>query len=60
MIYCSHNIYNDGHPVIICDGSDVHGDKGNILWTQENGMIIVELESGVCWPVEESDIKPVQ
>lgn len=47
-----------GDTVEICDHSEAHGDKGRVLWTQEDGIIIVELESGVCWPVTSEELKP--
>ena len=42
----------------ICDHSEAHGDKGAVLWTQEDGLIIVELETGACWPVTADELKP--
>lgn len=42
----------------ICDHSEAHGDKGIVLWTQADGLIIVELEGGACWPVTVDELKP--
>ena len=50
--------YAAGDAVEICDGSEAHGDKGKVLWIQDNGLIIVELEAGCVWPVTETEIKP--
>jgi hypothetical protein len=50
--------YAAGDAVEICDHSEAHGDKGKVLWTQKDGLIIVELESGCCWPVTEEELKP--
>jgi hypothetical protein len=50
--------YADGDAVEVCDHSEAHGDKGKVLWTQKDGLIIVELESGCCWPVTAEELKP--
>jgi len=50
--------YAAGDAVEICDHSEAHGDKGKVLWTQRDGLIIVELESGCCWPVTAEELKP--
>ena len=50
--------YAAGDTVEICDHSEAHGDKGAVLWTQEDGLIIVELETGACWPVTADELKP--
>jgi hypothetical protein len=50
--------YEEGDVVEICDYSEAHGDKGIVLWTQEDGLIVVELECGVCWPVTAGELKP--
>ena len=50
--------YAAGDNVEICDGSEAHGDKGKVLWVQDDGLIIVELEAGCVWPVTEHELKP--
>jgi hypothetical protein len=50
--------YAAGVVVEICDHSEAHGDKGTVLWTQADGLIIVELEGGACWPVTADELKP--
>jgi len=50
--------YAAGDAVEICDHSEAHGDKGKVLWIQKDGLIIVELESGCCWPVTADELKP--
>ncbi len=49
--------YAAGDAVEICDHSEAHGDKGKVLWTQEDGLIIVELETGCCWPVTADELR---
>jgi hypothetical protein len=49
--------YAAGDAVEICDHSEAHGDKGKVLWKQKDGLIIVELESGCCWPVTAEELK---
>ena len=50
--------YAAGDAVEVCDHSEAHGDNGTVLWTQKDGLIIVELESGCCWPVTADELKP--
>jgi hypothetical protein len=50
--------YAAGDCVEICDGSEAHGDKGEVLWVQDDGLIIVEIEAGCVWPVTEHELKP--
>lgn len=54
----SSTLFAAGDSVEICDGSMAHGDKGKVLWVQDDGLIIVELETGCVWPVTEDEIKP--
>ena len=51
-------LYEDGDAVEICDNSEAHGDNGTVLWTQADGLIIVELEGGAAWPVTVDELKP--
>ena len=46
-----------GDAVVIADHSEAHGDKGVIAHIQENGIIIVALESGCYWPVMDGELK---
>ena len=41
--------------VRITDGSEANGDTGTVLWTQADGLVIVELEAGCVWPVTEDE-----
>ena len=50
--------YVAGDAVEICDHSEAHGDKGAVLWTQDDGLLMVELEGGACWPVTADELKP--
>jgi hypothetical protein len=50
--------YAAGDAVEVCDHSEAHGDKGKVMWTQKDGLIIVELESGCCWPLTAEELKP--
>jgi len=49
--------YAEGDHVEVIDGSEAHGDRGRILYQQKNGIIVVELYSGACWPVEANEIR---
>ena len=51
--------YAAGARVQITDHSEAHGDIGTVLWVQNNGLIIVELDGEkCCWPVTADELKP--
>lgn len=58
-VYHKMNIQK-GYNVEICDGSIAHGNKGKVLWVQDDGLIIVELEEGCAWPVTETELKVLE
>lgn len=41
----------EGDRVIVQDHSEAHGDHGTVWHIQDNGIIVVELDSGCLWPI---------
>jgi hypothetical protein len=49
---------SEGDRVIIRDGSEAHGDAGEIFHVGKDGLILVELDGYDClWPVSASDLE---
>lgn len=49
-----------GSRVRIVDGSEANGDLGVVLYIQNNGIIVVELDQGCVWPItEERELEEV-
>jgi len=47
--------WSPGDRVAIADHSEAHGDTGTVLYTQGNGIVVVELDQGCAWPVFSGD-----
>ena len=47
-----------GDAVVINDGSEAHGDVGEVWGLLDNGFILVELEN-CLWPVHANEIRRV-